>query len=458
MAIHDPALLEKRLNDFAPRVRRDSLEALAHAAGADLPATGGNVNLHCHSFFSYHAEGWSPSRIAWSCRQQGLYAAALCDFDVLDGLDEFLDAGLLLGLRAAVHLETRAFVQSAASVDINSPGEPGVTYIMGAGFTAKPAADTPQGRQLAAFRDAARVRNEALIARINARLPELTIHYAHDVLPLTPLGAATERHIVRAYVNRARRALADDARRAAFWAPLLHRTPAACAALEAEEAKFEESVRGALAKRGGIGYVQPDATTFPPVEQFIAWVRSCDALPMITWLDGTSGGEADCRSMLGQFRDQGCAALNIIPERNWNLAKPEERAIKIAKLEEVVREATALHLPINIGTEMNRLGLPPADDLGGPVLSRFRDAFRLGARVMIGHTLLARYAGAPYLGQRAMAEYPDLAARNQFYATVGALSPLLRETADELLDAGPERAFAILADAALRPAAGHHKA
>ena len=449
MAIHDPALLEKRLSDFSPRVRRDSLEAL-DAAGAAPAVESGNVNLHCHSFFSYNAEGWSPSRIAWSCRQQGLYAAALCDFDVLDGLDEFLDAGLLLGLRTAVHLETRAFVQAQAQVEINSPGEPGVTYIMGSGFTAKPAADTPQGRQLAAFREAARVRNEALIARINASLPAIAIQYAHDVLPLTPLSMATERHIVRAYVARAHSAFADAARRAAFWAPLLHRTPEACAALAADASKFEEAVRGALAKRGGIGYVQPDAATFPPVETFIAWVRSCDALPTITWLDGTSGGESDCRALLDLMVQQGCAALNIIPERNWNIAKPDERTLKTAKLDEIVRAAAARHLPVNIGTEMNRQGLPAADDLNGPVLGQYRETFLLGAQVMIGHTVLARYAGAPYLGARALAEFPQLAARNRFYAAVGALPPLLREMADQLLDAGSARAFAMLADAAKR--------
>ena len=147
---------------------------------------------------------------------------------------------------------------------------------------------------------------------------------------------------------------------------------------------------------------------------------------------------------------QGCAALNIIPERNWNIAKPDERTLKTAKLDEIVRAAAARHLPVNIGTEMNRQGLPAADDLNGPVLGQYRETFLLGAQVMIGHTVLARYAGAPYLGARALAEFPQLAARNRFYAAVGALPPLLREMADQLLDAGSARAFAMLADAAKR--------
>ena len=455
MPIRSPAVLEQRLNDFDPRVRRDALEALVTLAGRQFPGkTGSNINLHCHSFFSYHAEGWSPTHIAWACSRKGLYAAALCDFDVLDGLDEFLDAGLVLGLRTAVHLETRAFVPAYAKVDINSPGEPGVTYIMGAGFVAKPAADSPQGRGLEAFRRAARARNEALVARINARLPEIAIRYAREVLPLTPLDVATERHIVRAYAARARHVMPDAAPRAAFWAALLKRQPDACAALEADAPAFEEALRSALAKRGGIGYLQPDAATFPPVSEFIAWVRSCGAIPTITWLDGTSGGETHCRAMLDALREQGCAALNIIPERNWNIAKPTERDVKIAKLDEIVKTATALDLPINIGTEMNRAGLPFVDDLSGPELSRHRDAFVFGAQIMVGHTLLARYAGAPYLGARAQAEFPRLKARNRFYASVGALPPIVCESADRLLNAGPNCAFTLLADAARKASAG----
>ena len=107
--------------------------------------------MHFHSFFSYNAEGWSPSHIAWAAHRAGLYAAGLCDFDVLDGLEEFLQAGELLALRATVNLETRAFVPEYASAEINSPGEPGVTYIMGGGYAAVPEAGTPPpGRKTAA--------------------------------------------------------------------------------------------------------------------------------------------------------------------------------------------------------------------------------------------------------------------------------------------------------------------
>jgi hypothetical protein len=450
MPIRDTALLEKRLDEFNPQTRRDALAALAALAGGTLPETGRNVNLHCHSFFSYNADGWSPTRIAWECRKRGLYAAALCDFDVLDGLDEFLAAGRTIGLRTAVHLETRAFLREYAAHDINSPGEPGVTYIMGTGFFELPASTGQTGQTLDLFRRSARARNESLISRINGRVPEIALNYTRDVLPLTPRDVATERHIIRAYAAAGRKAFADPVARASFWAPLLKRAPEACLALETDQPAFEEAVRSALAKRGGIGYQQPDEYTFPPADDFIAWVRACRAIPTITWLDGTSRGEADCGAMLDLLRDKGCAALNIVPDRNWNIKKPDEQAAKVAKLDEVVAAAVARDLPINIGTEMNRAGLPFADDLSGPVLGRHAAAFVQGAQIMVGHTVLSLYADAPYLGPRALAEFKATAARNRFYASVGDLPPVTQEFADSLLDAGPERAFAKLHDAARR--------
>jgi len=432
------------LNDFNAGIRRDALKSLAASAG--FPPPGVLFNMHCHSFFSYNASGWSPSRIAFECRRTGLCAAALCDFDVLDGLDEFLAAGRLLGLRTAVHMETRAYVAEQAAVDISSPGEPGVAYIMGCGYTAIPAPDTPQGQFLALLRQGAQDRNLALIARINAALPDIALDYARDVVPLTPKGVATERHIIRAYCNRSKAAFADAGRRAAFWAPLLKCDASAYPSIEADVPKMEELVRAALAKRGGIGYAQPDEKTFPLADKFLPWVKSCGAIPTITWLDGTSGGEADPEALVDLMMAKGGAALNIIPDRNWNLKKPDEAARKQANLDAIVKACVRRDLPLNIGTELNKDGLPFVDDITGPVLRHYAAAFTQGMNVMVGQTLLGLYADAPYLSARVAAEFADIAKRNAFFAAVGAAPALTEPDAQALLAAGPDKAFGMLAD------------
>lgn len=435
--------LEQELNSFDPETRESALRRLVEL-GLPEPEATDNVNMHFHSFFSYNAEGLSPSHIAWKSFRGGLYAAGLCDFDVLDGLDEWLGAGELLGLRATVNLETRVYLSEYRHVDITSPGEPGVTYIMGAGFVRVPEAGSPQAEQLAAFREGARARNIALIERINPHIPDIAIDYAADVLPLTPRQVATERHIIRAYVNKAQAVFGSDDAVAHYWADILEADSARVTAAIGSP-KLEEMVRSRLAKRGGLGYVQPSEDTFPPADEFIGWVQSCEAIPMITWLDGTSGGESDCRAMLECMVGKGCAALNIIPDRNWNIADTDEKAVKVANLAAIVAAADDLGLPINVGTEMNKAGLPFADDLSGPVLSRFRESFLRGARIMVGHCILSRYAGVSYLAYEG-----DLASKNGFFESVGALPPLTRDVGRRLADMGSEDALATIADAAAR--------
>ena len=80
------------------------------------------------------------------------------------------------------------------------------------------------------------------------------------------------------------------------------------AAIEVEAAfrnmsAFEDLVRARLAKKGGIGYVQPTADTFPKVEDFFAWTRSCGAVPLESWLDGMSRGEEDGKALLELSRE-----------------------------------------------------------------------------------------------------------------------------------------------------------
>lgn len=424
-------------DDFNARTRRAALEQLAATTGRLIAGpSDGNVNMHFHSFFSYNADGWSPSHIAWASRQAGLYAAALCDFDVLDGLEEFLGAGELLGLRAAINLETRNFVPEYAAMEMTSPGEPGVTYSMGGGFAAVPAPGTPQAETLASFRRSARQRNLELVARINPHLPDVAIDYEGDVVPLTPADNATERHIIRAYLNKSYAVFETDDHVAAYWAEVLGKPAADVAAMLGTPA-IEEAIRSKLAKRGGLGYVQPSRDTFPPIDDFIHWVLSCRAIPLVTWLDGTSEGEADGRAMVECLTAKGCAGMNIVPDRNWNLKNPEERALKIGKLTEIVGIADALGLPINIGTEMNKAGLPFVDDLSGEVLRRFKGSFIRGAQVMVGQTVLLRHAGVSYVD----CDMP-LAKRNEFFAAVGALPPLTDEVVRRLREAGERKALA----------------
>jgi len=444
--MRDNARLKRDLDGFDRAKRLSALREIVASEEA-FPPVGEDLNLHLHSFFSYNAGNSSPTHLALTAKRNGLYAGGLCDFDVLDGLEEFLEAGRILGLRATVNLETRAYLKAFAEFELTSPGEPGVTYIMGAGFPRVPAEGTPQAKTLQAFRDQARARNLALLSRINPRLPRIALDYEKDVLPLTPAGVATERHIIHAYNLKTRAVFEKAEELNAFWAETLGKDAAGVAQLLPNEAPLEEVIRAKLVKKGGIGYEQPTTTTFPPVEEFVAWVASCNAIPMATWLDGTSNGEADENRLLDVMMEKGCAALNIIPDRNWNLKDPRQAETKRANLAKIVDAAGKRHLPINIGTEMNKAGLPFVDKLDGEVLSLYRKPFTHGAQVMVGHQILTRYAGFPYAGAAAAAEFKNVADRNTFFASVGALPPLSEAIDRKLVDLGPAKALSAVRDA-----------
>lgn len=447
--ISNSADAERQLDDFAPDRRRQALAWLADHQSARPPTREHGVNLHIHSFFSYNTKGYSPSHIAWACRQAELYAAGLCDFDVLDGLDEFLAAGFRLGLRAIVNLETRAYLREYAAADINSPGEPGVTYIMGAGFYRMPAPSSPQAKTLADYRANARVRNIALVQRINARLPEIAIDYEKAVVPLTPASGPTERHIVRAYRLKAEHVFGTGQPRFQFWSRVIGKPATEIEQRYADTPVIEEWIRSKLAKRGGLGYEQPTEKTFPPADAFIHWVLACDAMPMVTWLDGTSPGESNMAAMLDCLLAKGACALNIIPDRNHRIADPAQRALKLKKLAEVVQAAESRDLPVAIGTEMNKDGQPFVDDLDCPALQPYREIFMRGARILTGHTWLGRYTDFGYTGRAADTEFgTDRQRRNAFFEAVGSLTPLTPDLAQRLADMGPQAALGCFRDSA----------
>ena len=116
---------------------------------------------------------------------------------------------------------------------------------------------------------------------------------------------------------------------------------------------------------------------------------------------------------------KGVAALNIIPDRNWNIADPEMRQLKVQKLYHVVRLANELSLPVNVGTEMNTFGQKIVDDFDAPELSSVRKTFLDGAHFIYGHTLLQRALGLGYQSRWAQSYLASRHERVDFYTKVG---------------------------------------
>ncbi len=128
-------------------------------------------------------------------------------------------------------------------------------------------------------------------------------------------------------------------------------------------------------------------------------------------------------AMLELLRSKDVVAMNIIPDRNWNIKNAEEKAIKVKNLGKAVQAARDIDFPLCVGTEMNKAGLPFVDDFSAPELAPYINDFVNGAHFFWGHTFLARNAGIGYASDWAREHFgEDRRKKNEFYTTIGRIA------------------------------------
>ena len=113
-------------------------------------------------------------------------------------------------------------------------------------------------------------------------------------------------------------------------------------------------------------------------------------------------------------------AVNIIPDRNWNIADKETQAKKVEKLNSYIEAAKKRYLPILVGTEMNAYGLPFVDNFTADAMKPHYTVFKEGADILYAHTQMERYAQRGFMSCWALEYFTDAQDKYAFYATVGA--------------------------------------
>jgi hypothetical protein len=408
--------LGQQLDSFDVTEREQALSLLCdmvESGKIELPAPGDFVNLHCHTFFSYNAYGYSPSTFAWLARKAGLALVGTVDFDVLDALDEFRNACRKLGLKGCSGLETRVYVPEFATRVINSPGEPGISYHMGVGF---PSAEVPEAQRpfLKSLKEMAQQRNRDLMARVNEYLSPVELDYERDVITLTPAGNATERHMCLAYARKAVEVVGSGGALAQFWTEKL--------GVEADPLGLPEGrdllnmIRAKTMKRGGVGYVRPDRGSFPLMADTNRFILAAGGMPVHTWLDGTSDGEQAIEELLDVAMSAGAVAINVIPDRNYT---PGEQDVKVKNLYHVIEVAQERNLVIVGGTEMNSPGQKFVDDFSSAELAPLLPVFLRGAHIVYAHSVMQQQCGLGYTSAWAKREFQGAAERNDFFEELG---------------------------------------
>lgn len=400
------------LNNFDLSTRQ---QALAELAGTEnFPPVRPFVNGHAHTFYSFNYKGYSPSRFVLEAKREGLEMGGIVDFDVLDGLEEFWEASRLLDLKGCVGIESRVFVPEFADREINSPGEPGISYHMGTGFTTTAIPAEAQAF-LDNMRSTSAERNQAMVKRVNEFLSPLILNYEEDVLPLTPNGNATERHLCLAYARKAAKMFPEESDLRKFWSEKLGVDIEGIKELP-EGRPITDLIRAKTMKQGGVGYVKPDSGSFPKMEEMNKFVLLCGAIPTFTWLDGCSSGEQSIEELVEVGRSSGVAAFNIIPDRNYTPGQTDQ---KLENLNQVIQLTQDLGLPLLGGTEMNSPGQKFVDDFTSAELAPHQPVFLKGSWILHAHSTLQRYAGMGYLSEWAKEQFPDVSAKNEFYASFG---------------------------------------
>jgi hypothetical protein len=287
-----------------------------------------------------------------------------------------------------------------------------------------------------------------MVQKVNRHLDPVTIDYAEDVLTLTPAGNATERHMLVAYERRAREVFPDREDLVTFWSEKLSEPEDRIRELLGDVVELKKLMRARLMKHGGVGYAPPEEGSFPSLEEVVEMTLACGAVPSGGWVDGTSEGEADPMAHFSFLRSKGIPTLTVVPDRNWNLENPQERALKVRKLQEALGAAARLEMPILVGTEMNKHGQKFVDTFSAPPLAPHRQTFLAGAHVAWAHTLLKSTAGVGYAGERADEWFgDDDRARNEFFRRVGSAPYPSDGQMERLRQTGPDAAPGSLLEA-----------
>jgi hypothetical protein len=246
-----------------------------------------------------------------------------------------------------------------------------------------------------------------------------------------------------AYDARAAEVFPEDAARAKFWAEKLKEGEDRIQGILIDPAALQGLIRAKTMKAGGVGYVQPEGPDFPRLDEVNAFTLGEGGIPTYCWLDGTTGGEGNIEEFLEFQMAHGTAAINIVPDRNWNISNPETRKVKVAKLHEVVNVARRRGMPILVGTEMNAPGQRFVDDFAAEEMKALLPAFTEGAHILYAHTVLQSKAGMGYLSDWAKSRLASPVEKNAFFAVLGKnLQPARAEVLPVSTNSTPEEILA----------------
>jgi hypothetical protein len=176
------------------------------SCGVIVPAPDeGYTDNHVHTTYSFSP--YSPSKAVYMAVMSGLSTVGIMDHDAINGAEEFIEAGKIMGIATTIGFEIRTDWNDTQlkGKRINNPDQLSNAYISAHGIPHQNIRKADLF--LSHIRTARAKRNAQMVGNINRIVKELgiSVDYEQDVLPLSMArdgGGVTERHLLFALVNK----------------------------------------------------------------------------------------------------------------------------------------------------------------------------------------------------------------------------------------------------------------
>ena len=181
------------------------LKRLIDSGEIAVPEKQGYTNNHVHTTYSFSP--YSPAKAVWMALMSGLSTVGIIDHDAINGAEEFIEAGKILGMPTTIGFELRTDWSNTklAGKRINNPDQVSSAYICAHGLPHTQIKNAD--RYLSGIRAAREKRSRTMTANLNDIMKShgIVIDYDADVVPLSCAadgGEVTERHILFAIANK----------------------------------------------------------------------------------------------------------------------------------------------------------------------------------------------------------------------------------------------------------------
>ena len=310
------------------------LKALIDRGEISVPRSAGYTNNHVHTTYSFSP--YSPSKAVWTAIFSGLSIVGIIDHDAINGAEEFIEAGIILGIPTTIGFEIRTDWSQTklAGRRINNPDQLSSGYICAHGLPhtqIKKADDF-----LSRIRSAREKRNRTIMDHINRITAPygILIDYDADVLTISCAeygGEVTERHLLFALSDKLIKKFGKGAPLCAFVSdqlgiPLNEKQTGY---LDDEESDVYEYDLLNILKGGFVSRIYIDAAIeeTPPVKETVEFIRSCGAIPSYCYLGDIGASPTGDKKaqkfeddyleeLFAECRKTGFQAIAYMPSRN----------------------------------------------------------------------------------------------------------------------------------------------